>query len=82
MKPTNILMNSLINRIQFLWEANFFGVCHRIGEKLGVATWSIRLFFIYASFVAYGSPIIIYLVLASILNFRKYQRKRGPIWDF
>lgn len=75
-------MKGLINRFQFLWESYAFGVCHRLGEKLGVATWSIRLFFIYASFITYGSPIIIYLALAFIMNLRKYQRKRSPIWDF
>ena len=82
MKPTNTLMNHLIERLQFLWEANFFGVCHRLGDKLGVATWSIRLFFIYASFVAYGSPIIIYLSLAFVLNMRSHLRKRSTIWDY
>jgi hypothetical protein len=40
------------------------------------------LFFIYASFIAYGSPIIVYLMLAFLMNFKKYLRKRSPIWDF
>jgi phage shock protein PspC (stress-responsive transcriptional regulator) len=75
-------MKGLIGRFQFLWESYAFGVCHHLGEKLGVATWSIRLFFIYASFITFGSPIILYLVLAFIMNIRKYQRKRSPIWDF
>lgn len=75
-------MKSMINKFQYLWENYAFGVCHRLGERLGVATWSIRLFFIYASFITYGSPIILYLVLAFIMNYRKYQRKRSPIWDF
>jgi phage shock protein PspC (stress-responsive transcriptional regulator) len=75
-------MNSLINRLQFLWESYAFGVCAKLGERLGVASWSIRLFFIYASFIAYGSPIIVYLMLAFLMNFKKYLRKRSPIWDF
>lgn len=75
-------MKGFINQIQFLWENYAFGVCHRLGEKLGLATWSIRLFFIYASFITYGSPIFVYMALAFIMNLRKYQRKRTHIWDF
>lgn len=71
-------MNQLIDRIQYF----SFGVCTRLGEKLGVATSSIRLFFIYASFITFGSPVILYLVLAFIMNIRKYLRRRNPVWDF
>jgi len=75
-------MSVLISRIQHFFEAYAFGVCTRLGEKLGVATSSIRLFFIYASFITFGSPIIIYLSLAFIMNMRKHLRKRNPIWDY
>lgn len=75
-------MKSLLEYFQLRWESCIFGVCNRLGEKFGVAAWSVRLFFIYASFIAYGSPIIVYLILAFMLNFRRYQRKRNPIWDF
>lgn len=71
-------MNRLIDQLQFL----SFGVCSRLGEKLGVASSSIRLFFIYASFITFGSPVIIYLALAFVMNFRKYLRRRNPIWDY
>jgi phage shock protein PspC (stress-responsive transcriptional regulator) len=75
-------MGKLISQIQYFFEEYAFGVCTRLGEKLGIATSSIRLFFIYASFITFGSPVILYLVLAFIMNFRKYWRKRSPIWDF
>ena len=75
-------MNYLTYRIQHFFEAYAFGVCTRLGEKLGVATSSIRLFFIYASFITFGSPVIIYLALAFIINIRKHLRKRNPIWDY
>lgn len=75
-------MGDLIARIQFFFEEYAFGVCTRLGEKLGIASSSIRLFFIYASFIAFGSPVILYLALAFIMNFRKYLRKRSTIWDF
>jgi len=75
-------MNDLAGRIQHFFEEYAFGVCTRLGEKLGVATNSIRMFFIYASFITFGSPVIIYLALAFVMNMRKHIRKRTPIWDY
>ena len=56
-------MERLTDRIQHFFETYAFGVCTPLGEILGVATSSIRLFFIYASFIAFGSPVLIYLSL-------------------
>ena len=75
-------MSDIIQNIQHFFETYAFGVCTRLGEKLGMATSSIRLFFIYASFITFGSPVIVYLALAFILNIRKHLRKRSPIWDY
>ena len=75
-------MSSLINRIQQFFEKHAFGVCTALGEKMGIASSSIRLFFIYASFLTFGSPIIIYLSLAFIMNMRSHLRKRSTFWDF
>jgi phage shock protein PspC (stress-responsive transcriptional regulator) len=75
-------MNDLAGRIQHFFEEYAFGVCTRLGEKLGVATNSIRMFFIYASFITFGSPVIIYLALAFVMNMRKHIRKRTPIWYY
>jgi phage shock protein PspC (stress-responsive transcriptional regulator) len=75
-------MERLTDRVQNFFEIYAFGVCTRLGEILGVATSSIRLFFIYASFITFGSPVIIYLTFAFILNMRKHLRKRNPIWDY
>ncbi|MBT1702365.1 PspC domain-containing protein [Fulvivirgaceae bacterium PWU20] len=71
-----------MQKIQDFFEAYAFGVCTRLGEKLGMATSSIRLFFIYASFLTFGSPVLIYLALAFVMNMRKHLRKRSPIWDY
>jgi phage shock protein C len=63
-------------------ESRVFGVCSYLGEKMGVAGRRIRLYFIYASFITFGSPVIIYLVAAFWLNVRAYVRHRIlPIWD-
>lgn len=70
-----------MKKIQSFFENQAFGVCTKLGEKLGLATSSIRLFFIYASFLTFGSPVIIYLGLAFMLNLRKHLRRRNnPIW--
>jgi phage shock protein PspC (stress-responsive transcriptional regulator) len=61
------------------WKA--FGVCTAIGEKLGVATSRIRLWFIYISFMTLGSPLIVYMILAFWLNLKKYiwMSRRNPL---
>lgn len=62
--------------IQDQFEQHIFGVCERLGEKLGISSTGIRLFFVYFSFLTYGSPVFIYLALAFVMNIRKYLRYR------
>lgn len=70
-----------MERIQRFFESQAFGVCTKLGEKLNLSTSSIRLFFIYASFLTFGSPLIIYLALAYVINIRKHLRRReNPVW--
>ncbi|MCZ6520323.1 MAG: PspC domain-containing protein [Bacteroidetes bacterium] len=72
-----------MKRIQSFFEDKAFGVCTRLGEKLQIPTASIRLFFIYTSFLTIGSPVIIYLALAFIMNFRKHlRRRRNSVWYY
>lgn len=72
--------------IQNFMEQRAYGVCSKLGEKLGISSSSIRLYFIYTSFLAFGSPIILYLVLAFWLNIRKYLRRQKnfvrELWVF
>lgn len=71
-----------LKQIHTFFEKRAFGVCTFLGEKMGIATASIRLFFLYASFLTFGSPIIIYLGIAFLLNIHKHlRRKRSTIWD-
>ncbi|MCZ2459431.1 MAG: PspC domain-containing protein [Chitinophagales bacterium] len=69
-----------MNRFRNFVEWNAFGVCTAIGERLGIATTRIRQYFIYASVLTMGSPIIIYLVLAFLRNMKKYivSARRNP----
>ena len=72
----------MIQKILTFFERQAFGVCNWWGYKLGIQTSRIRLFFIYASFLSFGSPLIIYLVMAFIINLRNYVReKRNRVWD-
>lgn len=75
-------MNVLIENIKTFFERQAFGVCEWWGEKLKIRSANIRLFFIYISCLAIGSPLIIYLIMAFILNLRNLvKRKRGSVWD-
>lgn len=76
-------MNYPIDHIKFLIEQSAFGVCERIGERLHMPVKNIRLFFIYASCLTIGSPVIIYMILAFWMKMKDYVRsRRTPIWDF
>ncbi len=70
-------LTSIKNFIE--WKA--FGVCTAIGERLGVATSRIRLWFIYISFMTLGSPLIIYMILAFWMNMKRYiwMTRRNPL---
>ena len=62
------------------WEFKWFGVCTKLGDKMGVSSSSIKMFFIYFSFFAYGSPVLVYLALAFIIDMRKNLRKRRSFY--
>lgn len=74
----------MIERIHAFFEKQAFGVCEWWGEKLGLRTSRIRIYFIYLSFLTLGSPLIVYLIMAFILenkNFFKFRKKR-TVWEF
>jgi phage shock protein C len=69
-----------MNKLQILLEQQAFGVCTRLGEILNIPTFSIRVFFIYASFLTFGSPVILYFALVFLINMKKNYRRRHSIW--
>ncbi|MGD9327834.1 MAG: PspC domain-containing protein [Cyclobacteriaceae bacterium] len=72
-----------MKRIQNFFEDKAFGVCTKLGEKLKIPTSSIRIFFIYTSFLTFGSPVIVYLAMAFTMNFRKWLRRRNNmVWYY
>ncbi len=64
-------------------ERSVFGVCHYLGDQLGIASTKIRLYFIYLSFFTLGSPVIVYFFMAFWLNIQKYIRKNNNVinWE-
>ena len=65
---------------QFI-EWKVFGVCTALGERMGVATSTIRKYFIYISFLTMGSPVIIYMFVAFWMNVKNYilSARRNPV---
>lgn len=74
-----------IQKIVFFFEMRSFGVCSWLANKLNIRSNQVRLGFIYASFVTLGSPLIIYLPMAWILEnkhfFKLQKKKSNSIWD-
>ena len=71
----------MIQKLREFLELRAFGVCNAMGERLGIATSRIRMWFIYISFLTLGSPVIIYTVLAFWMNIKRYilAGKRNPL---
>jgi phage shock protein PspC (stress-responsive transcriptional regulator) len=70
-------------KLKYFVEQRAYGVCTRLGEQFGISTASIRLYFVYLSFITVGSPIIIYLVMAFWMNIRRYLRQQNnpSVWE-
>tara|TARA_B100000927_G_C16453492_1_gene464842 strand:+ start:911 stop:1162 length:252 start_codon:yes stop_codon:yes gene_type:complete len=74
----------ILNNILHFFEKKAFGVCEWLGKKFGVNPVIIRKLFIYISFIAFGSPFIIYFLLAFVLENKdklKPKKKRKTVWD-
>lgn len=70
-----------MNKLRSFIEWRAFGVCAAIGNRLGIASSRIRLWFIYISFLTMGSPLIVYMVLLFWMNIKRYVffAKRNPL---
>lgn len=72
----------MIEKVKLFFERQAFGVCAWWGDRLNVHTSSIRVYFIYLSFLTLGSPLVIYLMMAFILkNKNWFKPKRATIWE-
>jgi len=72
----------MFQRIVTFFEQQSFGVSTYLANKLNMSTAKVRLFFIYASFLAVGFPILFYFLAAVVLDIRTYMKKvRLRVWD-
>lgn len=72
----------MIEKIRSFFEKNGFEVSSRLGQRIGLRADLIRLFFIYTSFVTFGSPLIIYLTLAFMMRTKDYLiQRRVSVFD-
>ncbi|KXK39848.1 MAG: PspC family transcriptional regulator [Saprospiraceae bacterium] len=67
-------MSFVESKVKPFIEKYSFGVCSYIADKWGLDESKVRLYFIYSSFIAFGSPVIFYLVTAFWLNIKKVIR--------
>lgn len=71
-----------MSNVRSFFDETVYGVCAYIGRKLNMPGKNIRLFFVYASFFTFGSPIIIYLIVAFWMKLKSMVNgKRNPVWD-
>lgn len=72
----------MFQRTIIFLERYSFGVCTYLGERFKISITRIRLFFIYASFLAVGFPLLVYFLAAFTLDIRNYVKKaRLKYWD-
>jgi phage shock protein C len=73
-----------LQKVLLFFELRGFGVSSWFARKFGVKTDKIRLLFIYAAFFTLGSYVLIYLLMALILEYKhlfKLQRRKRSIWE-
>jgi len=75
----------MIDRIKTGFERQAFGVCQWWGEKLNVKTEQVRLSFIYLSFITAGFHLVVYLIMAFVLQHKERIKrpftKRSTVWE-
>ncbi|MBK8339123.1 MAG: PspC domain-containing protein [Flavobacteriales bacterium] len=75
----------MIDRIKTSFERQAFGVCAWWGEKLNIKTEQVRLSFIYLSFVTAGLHLVLYLIMAFVLQHKERIKrplaKRSTVWE-
>ncbi len=72
----------MINKIRDYCERRGFEVCTRLGDRMGIRPSVVRLYFIYISFLAFGSPVLIYFMMAFWIRLKDYlQRNRTSVLD-
>ena len=73
---------ALIKQLKYFFEKHGFNASSRLADKLGMRVSSVRLFFIYITFVTAGLWFGIYLTLAFWIKLKDLIRaKRTSVFD-
>jgi len=73
---------SIVIQLKYFFEKHGFNASSRLADKLGMRASSVRLFFIYISFVTVGLWFGVYLTLAFWLKLKDMIRsKRTSVFD-
>ncbi len=76
------MYNKFILPLKYFLEKRGFEVSSRFGDKLGMSTSTVRLFFIYLTFVTFGLSTGLYLILAFMLKLKDMViTKRTSVFD-
>ncbi|WP_432671762.1 PspC domain-containing protein [Flavobacterium sp. SM2513] len=73
---------SIVLQLKYFFEKHGFNASSRLADKLGMRASSVRLFFIYISFVTAGLWFGVYLTLAFWIKLKDLIRaKRTSVFD-
>ena len=73
---------SIVLQLKYFFEKHGFHVSSRLADKMGMRGCSVRLFFIYISFVTAGLWFGVYLTLAFWIKLKDLIRaKRTSVFD-
>ncbi len=75
-------MSNIVLQIKHEFERQGFEVCSHLGERMGIPAYRVRLFFVYTSFLALGSPLIVYMAMAFLIKIKDYvYERKTSVWD-
>ena len=73
---------SIVLQLKYFFEKHGFNASARLADKLGMRASSVRLFFIYISFITVGLGFGFYLTLAFLLKLKDMiKTKRSSVFD-
>jgi len=74
-------ITGITNDIKDYSQAQLFGVCSYLADRFDLSLSRVRNVFIYLSFLSFGSPLVVYLIVAFWLDIRSYIKRKSIIWD-
>lgn len=66
----------MVEKIRDFCERRGYEVCSRMGERIGISSDVVRRYFIYVSFLTFGSPVLLYFFLAFWISIKDHFRTR------